>query len=68
MSMAQLIAQGSIQSVLDFRRERALGQYGQYNRRPRRRKRRVRWPLALARLTGARTGGGSHNGHVTTVG
>ncbi len=50
MSMAQLIAAGFIQTELDFRRERALGQY---NRRPRRRKRRVRWPLVLARVTTA---------------
>lgn len=44
MSMAQLIAEGFIQTELDFRRERA---FQQYNRRPRRRKR-VRRPLRAA--------------------
>ncbi len=47
MSMGQLIAEGFIQTELEFRRARAQQQY---NRRPRRRKRRVRWPLALARV------------------
>jgi hypothetical protein len=46
MPVAQLIAQGLIQTHLDLARERAQEQY---NRRPRRRKRRVRWPLALAK-------------------
>ena len=46
MSMGQLIAEGFIQTELEFRRERAKKQY---NRRPRRRKRRASWPLALAR-------------------
>lgn len=48
MTMGQLIAEGFIQSELEFRRERAQQQY---DRRPRRRKRRARprWPLALAR-------------------
>ncbi len=47
MSMGQLIAEGFIQTELQFRQERTKQQY---NRRPRRRKRRVRWPLALARV------------------
>jgi hypothetical protein len=46
MSMGQLIAEGFIQTELDFRRDRTLSQF---NRRPRRRKRRAKWPLALAR-------------------
>ena len=46
MSMGQLIAEGFIQTELDFRRDRTLSQF---HRRPRRRKRRAKWPLALAK-------------------
>ena len=46
MTISQLIAEGFIESELEFRRERSQEKY---LRRPRRRKRRARWPLALAR-------------------
>jgi hypothetical protein len=48
MTLAQLIAEGLIQTELDRARERANGHYDRRPRRPRR-KRRIRLPLALAR-------------------
>lgn len=63
MSVAQLMAEGFIQTELELRRERARQQY---NRRPRRRKRRVRWPLALARLS--KPARRAPNGRVTAFG
>lgn len=63
MSIAQLMAEGFIQTELEFRRERALQQY---NRRPRRRKRRMRWPLALARQ--AKPARHAPNGRATVFG
>jgi hypothetical protein len=63
MSLAQLIAEGLIQTELDRARERAARRYA---RRPRRRKRRIRLPLALARQ--AKPARRAPNGRTTVFG